>query len=448
MLREAWTIAIETMSWMELRRLNERSALVRTTKQLNMNNPQAMRYAYGMVVETTRRKNLIDKLINDVIAPKKIGELDQGLQAFLRLYVYQTRVVKNWGKYNLKEAENIASLGRSILTWEAIREIEQYLGFLLTRQITPIIDATDVAEKIGLQTYNPTWFVDYCFRLFGKEDAAAFLQGNLDPPPTYIRINTLVSSEEKTLQKLIDEGIKLEKVEPLKYTYKIVETKETLNNSPSLKAGLFYVQDKASCFATQVANPQPGNIVFDICAAPGAKTTFLAQIMQNRGSITSVDFSAKRMKTWTKETKRMDAKIVTALVADARISIPLIGEADLLVIDPPCTSSGVFGKQPSAKWRLSPRSINNMSKIQLEIMNNCADKVKSGGYLTYSTCSITIEENEGVIEAFLKVHPEFKIVDIEPKIGLPGLNDLTKCQRLYPHIHNSNGFFIAKLQKQ
>jgi 16S rRNA (cytosine967-C5)-methyltransferase len=448
LLREAWTIAIETMSWMELRRLNERSALVRTTKQLNMNDPQAMRYAFGMVVETTRRKNLIDKLINDVFAPKKIGELNQGLQAFLRLYVYQIRIVKNWGKYNLKDAENIASLGRSILSWEAMREIEPYLGFLLSRQITPIINSSAVAEKIGLQTYNPTWFVEYCFKLFGKEDASAFLQGNLNPPPTYIRINTLAGSEEDILQKLNAEGIKLEKVEPLKFTYKLVETKATLNNSPSLKAGLFYVQDKASCFATHAANPQEGNKVFDICAAPGAKTTFLAQLMQNQGSITSVDFSAKRMKTWEKETKRMFAKIVTAVVADARVSIPLMGEADLLVLDPPCTSSGVFGKQPSAKWRLSPRSIHNMSKIQLEMINNCADKVKSGGFLTYSTCTITIEENEGVIETFLTAHPDFKLVDIEPKIGLPGLNGLTQCQRLYPHIHNCNGFFLAKLQKQ
>jgi 16S rRNA (cytosine967-C5)-methyltransferase len=433
---------------MELRRLNERSALVRTTKQLNMNDPQAMRYAYGMVVETTRRKNLIDKLINDVVAPKKISELNQGLQAFLRLYVYQTRIVKNWGKYNLKDAENIASLGRSILSWEAMREIEPYLGFILSRQITPIINSSTVAEKIGLQTYNTTWFVEYCFKLFGKEEASAFLQGNLNPPPTYIRISTLAGSEEDILQKLNAEGIKLEKVEPLKFTYKLVETKETLNNSPSLKAGLFYVQDKASCFATHVANPQTGNTVFDICAAPGAKTTFLAQLMQNHGSITSVDFSAKRMKTWEKETKRMGAKIVTAVVADARVSIPLIGEADLLVLDPPCTSSGVFGKQPSAKWRLSPRSIHNMSKIQLEMINNCADKVKSGGFLTYSTCTITIEENEGIIEAFLTAHPDFKLVEIEPKIGLPGLNGLTQCQRLYPHIHNCNGFFIAKLQKQ
>jgi 16S rRNA (cytosine967-C5)-methyltransferase len=238
------------------------------------------------------------------------------------------------------------------------------------------------------------------------------------------------------------------KIEPLKYTYKVLETKETLNNSLSLKAGLFYIQDKASCFASQAANPQPGSAVFDICAAPGAKTTFLAQLMGNKGSITSVDFSAKRMMTWQKETRRMGAAIAEPIVADSRISIPITSQADLVTIDPPCTSSGVFAKQPSAKWRLSPKSIQNMHEIQVKIIDNCADKVKPGGFLTYSTCSVTVEENEGVIQAFLQAHPDFKLVEIEPKIGLSGLKGLTQCQRLYPHVHQCNGFFIAKLQKQ
>ena len=447
MLREAYTIAIETLSWMELRRLNERSALVRTAKQLNINNPGAMRLAYGLIVETTRRKNVIDKLINNVLAPKTLGEYDQGLQAFLRIYVYQTRVVRNWGKYNLKEAEAIASLGRSILGWEAMREIEPYLGFLLTRQIAPIIAEAPVAEKIALQTFNPTWFVEYCFKLFGKEGAAAFLQGNLNPPPTYIRINTLAGTEQEILGKLEAEGIKLEKTEPLKYTYKVLESKETLNNSASLKAGLFYVQDKASCFASEAANPASGSTVYDVCAAPGAKTTFLAQLMGNSGSIVSLDFSAKRMKTWQKETRRMHAANAEPVVADARVSIPVTGEADLVVLDPPCTSTGVFAKQPSAKWRLSPKSIQNMSEVQLQLINNCADKVKPGGTLTYSTCSITEEENEGVVEAFLKAHPDFRLVEIEPKIGVPGLKGLTACQRLYPHLHDCNGFFVARMQR-
>jgi 16S rRNA (cytosine967-C5)-methyltransferase len=448
LLRDAWTVAIETLSWMEMRRLNERSALAKTTKQLGINDAQAIRFAYGLVVETTRRKSIIDKLINSVVAPKKIGEYDQGIQAFLRLYVYQTRVAKNWAKYNLKEAESIASLGRAILGWEVIREVEPYLGFLLTHPYSSLMANVDETEKISLETFHPTWFVAYCIKLFGKEEAIAFLNGSLNPPPTYIRLNTLAAPEEETLQKLAEEGIKLEKVEPLKYTYKVTELKTTLNNSPSLKAGLFYIQDKASCFATQAANPQPNSTVFDICAAPGAKTTFLAQLMENQGRIISVDFSAKRMGTWQKETERMGTIIAEPVVADARISVPLMGEADLLVLDPPCTSSGVFAKQPSAKWRLSPKSIMNMSEIQLKMISNCAEKVAKGGFLTYSTCSVTEEENEGVIEAFLKTHPDFQLVEISPQIGMPGLRGLTQCQRLYPHLHGCNGFFIAKLQRQ
>ncbi len=420
---------------------------MKTVKQLGVKDPSAIRFAYGLVVETERRKNLIDKFINEVVAPKSINEYDMGIQAFLRLYVYQTRIVKNWEKINLKEAENIASMGRAILGWETMREIEPFMGFLLTKKLSSIMEDVDEAEKISLQTFHPKWFVEYCLKLFGHDGAIAFLNGSMIPPPGYIRINTLMAPEEETIQKLDQEGVVLEKTQQLNYTYKVLSSKKPLNALPSYAAGLFYVQDKASCFATQAANPKSGNIVFDVCAAPGAKTTFLAQLMQNQGNIYSIDFSSKRMKTWKKETARMGTKNAEPAVLDATISVPLLGEADLIILDPPCTSTGVFAKQPSSKWRLSPMSVQNMSELQWKLINNCADKVVKGGILTYSTCSITFEENEGIIERFLKEHKEFTLIDIEPKIGMPGLNGLTQCQRLYPHIHQCNGFFIAKLQK-
>jgi 16S rRNA (cytosine967-C5)-methyltransferase len=448
LLRDAWTVAIETLSWIEMRRLNERSALMKTVKQLGVKDPSAIRFAYGLVVETERRKNLIDKLINEVVAPKIISEYDMGIQAFLRLYVYQTRVVKNWEKINLKEAENIASMGRAILGWETMREIEPFIGFLLTKKLSSIIEGINETEKISLQTFHPTWFVEYCLKLFGHDGAIAFLNGSMTPPPGYIRINTLTAPEEVTVQKLDQEGVVLEKIPQLNYTYKVLSSKKPLNALPSYAEGLFYVQDKASCFATQAANPKPGNKVFDVCAAPGAKTTFIAQLMQNQGNIYAIDFSSKRMKTWKKETTRMGTKIAEPIVGDVTVSVPLLGEADLIILDPPCTSTGVFAKQPSSKWRLSPLSIQNMSELQWKMINNSAEKVAEGGILAYSTCSITLEENEDIIERFLKEHKEFSLMDIEPKIGMPGLNGLTQCQRLYPHIHHCNGFFIAKLFKR
>jgi len=119
-----------------------------------------------------------------------------------------------------------------------------------------------------------------------------------------------------------------------------------------------------------------------------------------------------------------------------------------VILDPPCTSTGTFGKTPDAKWRLTKRSVLGMSKIQAEMIEQCAEHVKMGGFLVYSTCSITVEENEMIIENFLKTHPEFKPAETKPRIGLPGLRGLTKCQRLYPHIHDCNGFFVAKLMKE
>jgi 16S rRNA (cytosine967-C5)-methyltransferase len=431
---------------MEMQKLSEHLAFAKTAKQLGVKDPNALRYAYGLVVETTRRRNLIDKFVDTVVAPKQIGDYNLGVQSFLRLYVYQTRVTKNWGKINLQEAQHIASLGRAILGWQTLREIEQFLGFLLTRQLEPILEVAGDEERVSLETFHPSWFVKYCFNLMGRDEAVAFLQGSMNPPPTYIRVNTLAATEEAIMQKLDSEGVKLESL-PLKFTFKVLETKQPLNSLSSYKEGLFYIQDKASCFATEAADPKEGSIVFDVCAAPGAKTTFLAQLMQNNGAIYSVDFSARRMQTWKRETSRMATKIAEPIIADACATLPFAGEADLVVLDPPCTGTGIFAKQPSAKWRITPKSISKMTEIQWSMINSCAEKVVSGGVMIYSTCSITVEENETIIERFLKEHPEFGLVEIKPSLGLPGLQGLAHCQRLYPHIHKCNGFFIAKLQK-
>jgi 16S rRNA (cytosine967-C5)-methyltransferase len=401
-----------------------------------------------LVVETVRRKNLIDKFVNSVLKPKEISEFTMGVQAFLRLYVYQTRITKRWAEFDLEEAESIAKLGRAILGWKTLREVEPFLGFLLTRQLEPILKATGDEERIGLQTFHPTWFVKYCFNLLGRSEAIAFLEGNVNPPPTCIRLNTLKASEEAILEKLATEDVKLEKIEPLKHAYKLVGAKQPLTDAASFREGLFYIQDKASCFAAEAADPKPEMTVLDVCAAPGAKTTYLAQLMHNRGGICSVDYSLRRMQAWRREVSRMGVKIAEPVLADACVSLPFALEADVVVLDPPCTSTGVFAKQPSAKWRLTPKSIDKMAEIQWRMINNCAVQVKAGGTLVYSTCSITVEENEMIIERFLKQHPEFLLAEITPKLGVPGLRGLDKCQRLYPHIHESNGFFIAKLRKQ
>jgi len=444
LLKDAWTLAIETLSWVELQRLGERLALARAAKQLEIKDPKVMGLAHKLVFETLRRLNVIDSLLYIALAPHSLADFKLGVQSFLRLYTYQVM----FEGANFERAATMAHMGRSVLGWRQLNSVEEALGKILSRQLTDVLKVTSDEERAALQTFNPTWFVKYCFKMMGRSEALNFLESPSEPLPTYLRLNTLKTSEEDCLRKLEEEGVAVEKEPYLKYTYRVVESQKPLTRTQGFREGLFYIQDKASCLAAEVANPQAGDTVFDVCGAPGAKTSFMAQLMKNQGLIYSIDYSRRRMKVWKQEMERMGVKNALSIVADAQKPLPLKSFADLVVLDPPCTSTGAFSKTPSAKWRLTKRSVFNMADVQWNMLNNCAEKVKEGGHLVYSTCSISLEENEVLIERFLKWHLDFKLLEAKPRIGMPGFRAQSQCQRLYPHLHKCNGFFVAKLLRE
>lgn len=444
MLKDAWALAIEALSWIELQRLGERLALARATRQLAVKDLGALGLAHRLVFETQRRLNTIDAALDLVLKPRSLNEYRLGLQSFLRLYTY--RVLFEGADY--EQAAAMAGVARSILGWRQLSDVEGVLGRILSLQLKEVYEGVNDEERIGLQTHVPTWFVKYCLKILGRSQALSFLESTSQPTPTYVRLNTLKAPEETCLQRLTDEGVRAEKEPPLKHTFRIVETRKPLLRTQSFRDGLFYVQDKASCLAVEVADPKPNDTVIDVCAAPGAKTTHMAQLMQNQGIIYSVDYSKRRIREWKSETKRMGVTNAAAVIADGQKSLPINVIADLVVLDPPCTSTGAFGKTPSAKWRLTKRSMFNMAAVQWNMLNASALCVREGGHLVYSTCSVTLEENEMLIEKFLKWHPEFTLVDAVPMLGLPGFRGLDKCQRLYPQIHGCNGFFVAKFVKE
>jgi 16S rRNA (cytosine967-C5)-methyltransferase len=447
LLRKAWTLAIETLSWIELQHLGERLALTKAAKQLKIQDTKVVGLAHKLVFETLRRRNLLDFIINQALAPNMLGDFKLGPQAFLRLYTYETRFVNSGFSKAWSIARARARLGRSILGWRALKGVEEALGRILGIQFDGTLKKVDLEERVALLTYNPLWFVKYCFQLLGRSDALRFLESATQQSRIYLRINLLKASEERILKELESEGIRIEKVPKLKHTYKLLEAKKPLVRTRSFREGLLYIQDMASCLAAEIANPESGMTVLDVCAAPGAKTAYMVQLMQNKGKIFSIDYSRRRMHIWKRQIKRMDAKIAVPFIADAGHTLPLRLSAKLVILDPPCTSTGTFSKTPSAKWRLTKRSVLHMAQTQWRMLQQCAEHVKEEGHLVYSTCSITLEENEMLIEKFLKWYPEFTLVETQPRIGLPGLRGQAECQRLYPHLHNCNGFFIAKLLK-
>lgn len=444
MMFEAWALAIEAINWIELKGFSEKLALSRASRKLEIDDSRIMGLAHKLVFETTRRQNFIDFLLNSVLSPRSLKNMKPGVKSFLRLYTSETRFLRG----NQKKASNIAKIGRSILGWRQLSEVEDVLGELLIVDESQLLGGLRAERKTALQTFHPLWLVRYFFRIFGRDQALKLLESDRNHPPTYIRLNTLKSSEERLLRKIDKEGISLERVKSLQYAYRIVESKLPLVRTKSFKDGLFYIQDKASSLASEVADPKAGMRVLDVCAAPGAKSTHLAQMMNNNGTIYSLDYSKRRMRIWEKEIERMGVKIAFPIIADACRSLPLKSLVDLLILDPPCTSTGVFRKLPSAKWRITKKSIQRMTSIQWRMLEVCSSLITESGYLIYSTCSVLVEENEMLIERFLKCHSDFKLVEVRPRIGLPGLRGLTKGQRLYPHIHDCNGFFIVKMSRE
>jgi 16S rRNA (cytosine967-C5)-methyltransferase len=195
-----------------------------------------------------------------------------------------------------------------------------------------------------------------------------------------------------------------------------------------------------------VASPKQGEIVLELCAAPGNKTSHLAALMDNKGEIYSVDISERRLSRWRLETQRTGVTIAHSILADAR-KIPSHVEADVVLVDPPCSNTGVFARNPSIKWKTSTANIDEFASRQRLILEAAAAHVRRNGTLVYCTCTVLPEENEFVIEDFLRREPTFRLVPQTPFLGSPGLRGLALCQRFYPHIHECNGYFIAKMRK-
>ena len=216
------------------------------------------------------------------------------------------------------------------------------------------------------------------------------------------------------------------------------------------KEGKFTVQDEAAGLAALLLNPKPGDKVLDACSSPGGKTTYLAEIMQNKGEIEAWDLHSSRIKLVKDVSQRLGLTIIKAKVQDATIwKEEYVEKFDKILLDVPCLGIGVLKRKPDIKWQRKKEDIEEITKIQEKILQTCSTYLKKEGCLVYSTCSILKEENENIINQFLKNNPEFTI----EKINLESSNYfekfITKDQFLQVYQNEkTDGFFICKLAKK
>jgi 16S rRNA (cytosine967-C5)-methyltransferase len=445
MMKESLFLALKCLESIESEGLNERSALIKNVNRLKIKKVSAIKMAHLLIIETLRRLNFIDFIINSMLPNNKLKKFPL-IKNFIRIYIFLTK----FKDIEFKEIIDLVKLGRQIIGWKELKPYELFLGKILETSTEQFIKNFSLNEDdvLAFKTFHPKWFVNYVYKLLGRNNSIRLLKKNLKPPPIYIRINTLVGKEEELLKELHEEGIIVERVKGVNYVYKLLSTKIPLIKSKSYSLGKFHIQDLSSCIATLVINPKPGDTILDVCAAPGSKTSFMAQLMNNDGKIYSIDYSVKRLNVWKNQIKRLNVKIASPIVADAKKTLPIDLKVDIVALDPPCSNTGVFAKTPLTKWRITPIKIHELAKIQWDMLENCANYVKNYGKLVYSTCSIMLEENELLIEKFLKLHPEFELISIEFPLGSQGFRGFNECLRLFPHLHECNGFFIAKMIKK
>ena len=433
-----WSIVIESLSWIELRGLNEDSALIKTVKQLKVDDREQFEEARHYIYETVRRLNALDFLIDMALSPRNMGDLKVGLRSFLRFYTY----LVHYGGGSLSRAHELVAYTRGILGKNDFEEVKDVPDMIPLLSIP--FDEVSTVQRFAYKYFHPSWYVSYLFNEFGENKTRNLIR--YTEYPDYLRLNTLKAGTS-SLDHLFDEGYQLRAVPKLSHTYRILDG-DGLTGTAGYNNGDFIIQDKASILVGEVAAPKPGDLVLDVCAAPGIKTSHMAQMMENKGRIISVDDDKRRLVSWRKIMDQLGVECAESINADATKNdkLPEI-EADLVTVDPPCTSTGLFHKTPSNKWRLTEQSTETMAEIQKKILWNSAQRLKDGGSLVYSTCSITVEENEGVVQSLLDRDPSYRLVEPSIRIGEPGLRGMKEAQRLYPYKHECNGFFVAKLVK-
>ncbi|KAL8768211.1 MAG: hypothetical protein Q9209_005520 [Squamulea sp. 1 TL-2023] len=320
---------------------------------------------------------------------------------------------------------------------------------------------SELLENICIYYGYSPYLAEKLFSLFTPSEAFAFFESNETPRPLVIRTNTLRTSRRTLAQALINRGVTLEPVGKWsKVGLQIFESQVPLGATPEYLAGHYILQAASSFLPVMALAPQENERILEMAAAPGGKSTYIAALMKNTGILFANDSNKTRAKALIGNIHRLGAKNTIISSHDARSFPKIIGGFDRVLLDAPCSGTGVIAKDPSVKTNKNETDFLRLPHLQKQMLLAAIDSVdhasKTGGYVVYSTCSVTVEENEGVVQYALSRRPNVRIVETGLGFGVEGFrrfrgkvfdDAMGKTRRYYPHKYNVDGFFVAKLKK-
>lgn len=389
--------------------------------------------ATELVYSTLRRRLTLDWLI-EKFSGVGTRRIEQSLLNILRLGVLQLLYMESVPDY--AAVDESVRLARARLGARAAGFANSVLRKVAASASSipfPSMEK-DAVGYLSIVHSHPKWMVRRWVERFGEEAAESVCVANNTPPPLTARVNVLKTSRESLIQRLAEEGVEAAPREE-EQAIEIVKCPMVISELPSFREGLFYLQDVSAMIPAKMLSPAEGEKVLDLCSAPGGKATHLAELMGNRGLVVACDVDEAKMALLRENVERLGAKIVRSLLADGtRIDAVLRPEFDRVLVDAPCSNTGVLRRRVEARWRLREKDIKQLQQMQVSLLRSACVVLRRGGALVYSTCSIEAEENQEVIKEFLAQRVNFELV--EERAFLPRLR------------RGGDGGYAAKLVKR
>jgi 16S rRNA (cytosine967-C5)-methyltransferase len=401
------------------------------------------RLSHELTQGVTRRRGTLDWYLGQLLK-EPISKLTPSIRNVLRLGAYQILF--------LERVPNPAAVDESVKLAHryghagVAKLVNGVLRSLIRRrdELQMPTFANNPVESLEARHSLPRWLAERWHKAYGPE-AEGLGEWSTQTPGLAVRANTLMVTAEQLAQAFTDAGVAFE---PSPVAPEGLRLQGTVDVAalPGYNEGWFYVQDEGAMLVSRCLQPKPGDTVIDVGAAPGGKTTHLAQLMGNAGEVWAVDPHPGRLRRLEENCRRLGVTNVRVATQDGT-DLSDLPMADRILLDVPCSGLGVLPRKPDVRWRQTPEAIAGLTGVQHDLLAAAADRLKPGGTLVYSTCTISPEENQAVIRRFLQEHPDFRPGDLKaclPAAWHADIEDGAMIQLLPPR-HGVDGFFIALL---
>ena len=399
-----------------------------------------------LVYGATRQQRTLDVLINQ-LAQKPADRQPPDLRTLLHLGLYQLRYLDHIPTHAaIHTTVELAKHNRMAgLTGFVNGFLRQYGR--LAEQGDPLDLPTDSIPRLGVQYSYPDWIVQVWQAQLGFTETEELCHVLNQPPAITLRINPLQTDLDTVQTQLAAVGVVTHPVPPLPQALEIEGNPGPIHQLPGFEQGDWMVQDASAQLVSHWVNPQPGSVVIDLCAAPGGKTTHMAELMQDQGEIWACDRTPSRLRKLQQNVQRSHLQSVKLWTGDSRNLPAHLPLADYLLVDAPCSGLGTLHRHADARWQQTPDKVKVLAQLQTELLTAGAQQVKPGGLLVYATCTLHPTENEAIIAQFLDQHPNW-LPELASNAIATAFASTEGWVKIWPHQRGMDGFFMAALRQQ